>query len=209
MRGPGPVGGLLNYGVDVPSTNATIVGNQLQSIRDATYSGGQHGIAIRFGSQASGFVGHSGAIACNTATGNDEGIGIYSAAPPPRMPSSRTTPPTRMPCLAFTLTQTRPPTPSGRTQPKAMACTIWQTNTRTRPATIGACLQSRRATVTAMGLATLTRARSKLDPDNPVGGYSSRPRAADEPHPSGGVRLVAPRNLKARRWGLIRRLEWA
>ena len=66
VRGPGPAEALLNYGVYVTSANATIVGNQVQSIRDATYSGGQHGIAIRFGSQASGFVGHTGSIAYNT-----------------------------------------------------------------------------------------------------------------------------------------------
>jgi hypothetical protein len=67
VSGPGPSScGSINYGVFVTNANATIVGNRALSIRDNPYSGCQNGVAIRFGSQGLGFVGHTGTIAYNT-----------------------------------------------------------------------------------------------------------------------------------------------
>jgi hypothetical protein len=67
VRGPGPSScGSIGYGVWVANANAIILGNQVLSIRDNPYGGCQNGIAIRFGSQALGFVGHTGTIAYNT-----------------------------------------------------------------------------------------------------------------------------------------------
>jgi parallel beta-helix repeat protein len=74
VSGPGSSGcDSINYGVFVTNANATIVGNKVMSIRDTPYSGCQNGIAIRFGSKALGFVGHTGTIAYNTISDYQKG----------------------------------------------------------------------------------------------------------------------------------------
>ena len=74
VSGPGPSScGSINYGVFVANASATIVGNNVLSIRDNPYSGCQNGVAIRFGSQGLGFVGHTGTIAYNTVTDYQKG----------------------------------------------------------------------------------------------------------------------------------------
>ena len=74
VSGPGPGGcDSINYGVFVTNANATIIGNNVASIRDTPYSGCQNGVAIRFGEQALSFVGHTGTIAYNTISDYQKG----------------------------------------------------------------------------------------------------------------------------------------
>jgi hypothetical protein len=74
VRGPGPSScGSISYGVYVANANANIVGNQVLSIRDNPFSGCQNGVAIRFGSRALGFTGHTGTIAYNTVMDYNKG----------------------------------------------------------------------------------------------------------------------------------------
>jgi parallel beta-helix repeat protein len=74
VSGAGPSScGSINYGVFVTNANAAIVGNKVLSIRDNPYSGCQNGVAIRFGSQGLGFVGHTGTIAYNTVNDYQKG----------------------------------------------------------------------------------------------------------------------------------------
>ena len=74
VRGPGPSScGSITYGVFVANANATIVGNQVLTIRDNPFSGCQNGVAIRFGSRGLGFVGHTGMIAYNTVMDYNKG----------------------------------------------------------------------------------------------------------------------------------------
>ena len=74
VSGPGPSScGSISYGIFVANANATIVGNKVLSIRDNPYSGCQNGVAIRFGSQALGFVGYTGTIAYNTISDYQKG----------------------------------------------------------------------------------------------------------------------------------------
>jgi parallel beta-helix repeat protein len=74
VRGPGPSScGSIGYGIYIANANASILGNQVLSIRDEPYSGCQNGLGIRFGSRGFGFIGHSGIIAYNTINDYNKG----------------------------------------------------------------------------------------------------------------------------------------
>lgn len=74
VKGPGPSScGSIGYGILLANANATIAGNQVQSIRDNPYSGCQNGVAIRFGFGSLGFSGHTGTIAYNTVADYNKG----------------------------------------------------------------------------------------------------------------------------------------
>lgn len=59
------------YGIYVKNANATITGNRVDAIRQSRSDlwGCQQGVGIRFGSQASAYVGHSGTISNNIVNG--------------------------------------------------------------------------------------------------------------------------------------------
>jgi hypothetical protein len=63
------------YGIFVKNANATITGNKVDAIRQSNSGlwGCQPGVAVRFGSLALGYIGHTGSVSNNTISGPAKG----------------------------------------------------------------------------------------------------------------------------------------